>query len=315
MRHSLTGPRRASGFTLIELLVVIAIIAVLVAILLPAVQMAREAARKSTCRNNMHNIALALHNYVDTHRCFPQVVYEQNAGGQFVGDKFWSFCILPFIEQSALYDQLNGSFWQTFPMEGTSIPLYNCPSDPEAGLVLTSDGFDLSVTYKTYQGAPGDGGWRCRSDYSTLKLDSNPGTGTPIAAFSNYALNWEFEFTNLRFEDLPNTTGFGMIGERVAIAGGTWKGAPPWPQGMFRIHVKDGDGCQGGDTVWETNAYNGCVWDQPPKWTYNSGLSSHHKGGQHSGMADGSVHWISDNIDMAILYQMDNPNVGATGSF
>src|SRR5688572_16070808 len=63
--------RARRGFTLIELLVVIAIIAILIALLLPAVQQAREAARRTQCRNNLHNIGLALHNYHDSHRSFP----------------------------------------------------------------------------------------------------------------------------------------------------------------------------------------------------------------------------------------------------
>ncbi|HCO21849.1 MAG TPA: prepilin-type cleavage/methylation domain-containing protein, partial [Gimesia maris] len=61
------------GFTLIELLVVIAIIAILIALLLPAVQQAREAARRSTCKNNMKQLGIALHNYHETHRIFPQM--------------------------------------------------------------------------------------------------------------------------------------------------------------------------------------------------------------------------------------------------
>ena len=70
--HNFTlPPWRKDGFTLIELLVVIAIIAILIALLLPAVQQAREAARRSTCKNNVKQIGLALHNYHDTHRVFP----------------------------------------------------------------------------------------------------------------------------------------------------------------------------------------------------------------------------------------------------
>lgn len=69
------------GFTLIELLVVIAIIAILIALLLPAVQQAREAARRSTCKNNMKQIGLALHNYHETHNMFPNDVWTNDPGG------------------------------------------------------------------------------------------------------------------------------------------------------------------------------------------------------------------------------------------
>jgi prepilin-type N-terminal cleavage/methylation domain-containing protein len=96
--------RRRAGFTLIELLVVIAIIAVLIALLLPAVQMAREAARRTQCRNNMHQIGLGIHNYHDVYGAFPTIVihpdFTQHHGT-------WLSGILPYIEYAAVYNNIN----------------------------------------------------------------------------------------------------------------------------------------------------------------------------------------------------------------
>src|ERR1700709_2477916 len=90
---------RRTGFTLIELLVVIAIIAVLIALLLPAVQQAREAARRSQCKNNLKQLGLAMHNYHDTYKVFP------TASG---GNGFSPHArILPYVDQAPLYGTLN----------------------------------------------------------------------------------------------------------------------------------------------------------------------------------------------------------------
>jgi prepilin-type N-terminal cleavage/methylation domain-containing protein len=100
------------GFTLVELLVVIAIIGVLVALLLPAVQAAREAARRSSCANNLKNLGLALHNYHDTNNAFPfagRSTYN-NGTSTVVRDFSWHARILPFIEQQPLYDRID---WTT----------------------------------------------------------------------------------------------------------------------------------------------------------------------------------------------------------
>ncbi|MBR9800775.1 DUF1559 domain-containing protein, partial [bacterium] len=106
-----TSSRNRYAFTLIELLVVIAIIAILVALLLPAVQQAREAARRSSCKNNLKQLGLAIHNYHDTHGVFPPGYIDgdgiTNGGtGQSGGNDngySWQAMILPMIEQSALY--------------------------------------------------------------------------------------------------------------------------------------------------------------------------------------------------------------------
>src|SRR6516165_389339 len=110
--------RRRRAFTLIELLVVIAIIAVLVALLLPAVQQAREAARRSQCKNNFKQIGLALHNYEGTHGVLPLAYLHMPGGGGVNGPPdptsgdagpgwAWGMMILPFMEQGTVYDAFN----------------------------------------------------------------------------------------------------------------------------------------------------------------------------------------------------------------
>lgn len=96
--------RKSRGFTLIELLVVIAIIAILIALLLPAVQQAREAARRTQCKNNLKQIGLALHNYSDVFGSFPIGVNSSFPGGW--GVSFW-VGLLPYVEQGNVYSQMS----------------------------------------------------------------------------------------------------------------------------------------------------------------------------------------------------------------
>ena len=108
--------RSRSGFTLIELLVVIAIIAVLIALLLPAVQMAREAARRTQCRNNLKQIGLALHNYHYNRKCFPPgYTSKVGASNADLGPGWgWATYILPFLEQDNLQKQIRMDLWRRY---------------------------------------------------------------------------------------------------------------------------------------------------------------------------------------------------------
>lgn len=129
---------KRSAFTLIELLVVIAIIGVLVGLLLPAVQYAREAARRAACRNNLKQIGLALHNYAGQHGLFPSSSTSQIDYGVWSVNPTqyhlhsWATMILPFVDQGPLYNQINFAVSAVDPLNygaaAQLIPVYRCPS-------------------------------------------------------------------------------------------------------------------------------------------------------------------------------------------
>ncbi len=129
--------RFKKAFTLVELLVVIAIIGILIALLLPAIQAAREAARRSQCSNNLKQIGLALHNYHDTHNTFPfSVMVHIPPGASTVQNaQSWAICILPFIEQQALYAQYDSRFP---PLSPAALPNPLPPQQPFINIRVTS---------------------------------------------------------------------------------------------------------------------------------------------------------------------------------
>ena len=132
--------KRRRGFTLIELLVVIAIIAILIALLLPAVQQAREAARRTQCKNNMKQLGLALHNYHDVHTTFPSgwIAVEPGVGPDAhdgLNGAGWGTMVLPYLDQAPLYNLFNASLAihdpVNVPFIDNVLPAWQCPSDPK----------------------------------------------------------------------------------------------------------------------------------------------------------------------------------------
>jgi prepilin-type N-terminal cleavage/methylation domain-containing protein len=136
---------RKRGFTLIELLVVIAIIAVLIALLLPAVQQAREAARRTQCKNNLKQMGLALFNYEGTYSRFPLPVMvslgNSTGYGGCLTSTVWSLAILPYIDQANTFNLYNSNVSAWEPSNATAvqtvISAYLCPSTPRSGNTIT----------------------------------------------------------------------------------------------------------------------------------------------------------------------------------
>jgi prepilin-type N-terminal cleavage/methylation domain-containing protein len=310
------------GFTLIELLVVIAIIAILIALLLPAVQQAREAARRTQCRNNLKQIGLAMHNYHDNFNMFPPgYVFGRSAAAfnmSSVERSNWSWgaMILPYIDQAPMYNTLQpgqitldahlattaGRLILTTPIAG-----FVCPSDvgpamnnfnetlnpdptnaaaPWYNRFVTSNGTDrIAIAKSNYVGSA------CASLSTTPPVDPTQSTGPINGIFG--------QNSRTRIRDITDgTTNTILVGERAWQYGNMVVGAATALGFSSEICTPGTSaGIKAAGMGALGLAYNGINWSANNRVHQMRGYSSVHVGGAHFTLCDGSVRFVSENID------------------
>lgn len=262
--------RRA--FSLVEMLVVMAIISVLMALLLPAVQQAREAARRTQCRNNLHQIGLALHNYLSSHQCYPPGWLTSRVGGYiYPGYSSWLIAILPQIEQGTLYNGLNYDMPAWYESNETvvraRIEVYLCPSDVSDRGEFRVNWLrqDLRMAYSNYVGSLGTDFILDYYDYGSLQPDGVL-----------------YRRSNIHSADIEDGSAHTLLaGERV---NDDPLCHPVWAMGATSFVTAD--------------TSHGIAWGEHERlW----GFSSYHNAGAHFVMCDGSAGMLSREIDTNLL--------------
>jgi prepilin-type N-terminal cleavage/methylation domain-containing protein len=307
--------RLRRGFTLIELLVVIAIIAILIALLLPAVQQAREAARRTACKNNMHQMGIALHNYHDTFGVFPAACFKvlmQDAGS----DQFnrqatiWGSMLLPYLDQAPMFNSMR---WGSYPMiwdngpnlaaRQTPLAAFRCPSAPEVNAYTqldkdgnaTRDGITIGqniapsnygVVASSNIGNPVDA---TRATWGNNRIDdANPLDGRYNGAFVQNLSNGSRHI----IDGMSNTV---AMGERYRSA----KADNPGNNRFRAYFVLGTPDAQNQHACFMGSI--GTTLNSPLETEYGfAGFHSPHEGGVQFVLLDGAVRFVSENIDNTV---------------
>lgn len=310
--------RRPKAFTLIELLVVIAIIAVLIALLLPAVQQAREAARRTQCKNNLKNIGVAFHNYHDSYNMFPPAYVGEpgNTGPNPPGTPSGSAnvhgfteYILPYIDQANVYNQINFTVplldvAPTNTAFQTIIPIYICPSTARGGNTVT-------INY-----AAGDWWNASAAAYTTGAMDYSPFGGMVGNGAAMYALTVAPTSPQARRQGILSDDNIRV--DVGSVTDGT--------SNTLLLYERSGrnDLYQRGKLITKNGTYGG-GWADPglyEDWVAGSsidgsihrgpcaincanrsgdGAYSFHVGGVHVLLADGSVRFLSESASQVVF--------------
>lgn len=307
------------GFTLIELLVVIAIIGILVALLLPAVQHAREAARRTQCRDNMHNIGLAFQNYHDVYETFP---FAWMLGSN-LNVSPWGTMLLPYLDQAPLWNQWDSSVpafnealalfqppasvQRNLQVIQTPLPIFMCPSSPEDqlhdyGLPANAGGPGVPPINLTWTAARSDycATTGVRGAFASIAYNGNPG-GDRSGALAFIGLGGDAITSFRDMVDGPSSTF--LVGERL---GGTtvYRGTRPDP--TLKALFGQVQGGAWGDFLNGEHWIEGSLYDGTPGGgpcfincsnLRSTGYMSAHTGGAFFLMGDGAVRFINANLD------------------
>ena len=306
--------RAQRGFTLIELLVVIAIIAVLVALLLPAVQQAREAARRSSCKNNLKQLGLALHNYHDTYTKFPQGQFQIQGANGWDGQGI-HVGLLPYLDQTPLYNQYN--FNVTYisganhPVTRTKVAVFRCPSDkdypgPEPGVnyagcggssinIWSADSNGIFPRLRSESMGSITDGTSNAIAFAEILVGDNSQNGVSDSDIVNNGSGGTFADQNFPTQAEINAveTACNALSTTGAVSlsqNGRYWASPHPTQTRFNTSAPPnwkGRTCAFGGGFGQAADRNG---------VYPS--RSRHTGGVHATLADGSVRFISENIDL-----------------
>lgn len=295
--------RHRVGFTLIELLVVIAIIATLVSLLMPAVQQAREAARRTSCQNNLKQLALAVHNYQTQFTLFPPGTCTSSRHPADMSAWSWAVMLLPNLEQTNMYDALapNSPLSLAYALDTPAVviqlqnklPMFLCPSDSSQPvnndrMLRSNTGQNLAVATSNYIGSHG------------VAL-TYPGDGV-------FDRNSSISFRDLATDGTSNTF---LLGERASADVGKTgpHGAAIWAGVTQDTSAALPDP---GPTAVLGNAsflmQSGTWLENPTTHLPNQCFSSSHPGGAQFALADGSVRFVSQNIES----RLGNPITDAT---
>jgi len=309
--------QKQAGFTLIELLVVIAIIAVLIALLLPAVQQAREAARRTQCRNNLKQQGLALHNYHDTYLTFPYAFVSDAAASPTVKpflNQMGFVMLLPYFDQATLYNSFNisapfGAWNANTAKSGLAFPppaanLLAATTKLNALLCPSDSGSPYSPDDPTYYGCGLGGGVSYKSSYGfSVDNQGNPGYLWSALGKTGRCAFGANSKCNMR-DMTDGTSNTALLVETTLDVLDGYTG--PW---ACTGHVNHGVSLLDSRGI---NYWPCCSWTSPPWQATQAGRAlgdygiagSMHEGGCTILLADGSVRFINQSLNNTTKYNL-----------